>query len=435
MKVNIFGLGYVGCVSAACLADSGFSITGIDVDEIKTGAINRGESAIVEPGISELLKKGVSSGRLKAGTAVEPDADISIVCVGTPSHDNGSLYLGYIERVSRQIGEYLKGFKSYHVVNIRSTVLPGTIETLIIPKIEEFSGKKAGKDFGVCMNPEFMREGTSVADYYDPPFTIIGQLDSRSGDVISRLYEGIDAPIRRTTIRAAEMIKYSCNAFHALKVTFANEIGNVCKKVGVNSHEVMDIFCMDRKLNISPYYLKPGFAFGGSCLPKDVRALTYKARSVNLELPLLTSILPSNKQQIDIAYKMIAATKKKKIGIFGLSFKPDTDDLRESPMVELAEKLIGKGFHVTIFDREVSLARIFGANKQYIDQVIPHISSHIEEQVEDFVGKSEVVVFAKKSKVSAEVMKRISDGVIVIDLARVLDTVPKKDARYHGICW
>jgi GDP-mannose 6-dehydrogenase len=321
------------------------------------------------------------------------------------------------------------------VVNIRSTVLPGTVENIILPILEETSGKKIGRDFGLCMNPEFMREGTSLEDYYHPPFTVIGEWDERSGDTVARLYDGVDGPVRKTKIRAAEMIKYACNAFHGLKVTFANEIGNICKKVGVDSHEVMNIFCMDNKLNISPYYLKPGFAFGGSCLPKDLRALTYLAKTVDIDLPVLNSILNCNNHQVDIAYKMIARTGKKKIGMFGLSFKPDTDDLRESPMVELAEKLIGKGYDVIIYDQEVSLARIFGANKQYIEQVIPHISSLIMENVKEFTHRSEVIVFAKKSKISAEVLKNILYGTTVIDLVRVTDKFLQEGIKYDGICW
>lgn len=435
MRVNIFGLGYVGCVSAACLAGSGHSVTGIDINEAKIDLVRQGKSPIIEPRLQELLNEGIVSGRLTVEKDRLPIADVSIVCVGTPSKDNGSLELVYIERVIRQIGEYMKNIASYHVVNIRSTVLPGTVETRVLPILEEASGKKVGNDFGLCMNPEFMREGTSIEDYYHPPFTVIGEWDRRSGDVVARLYEGIEAPIRRTTVRAAEMIKYACNAFHALKVSFANEIGNICKKVGVDSHEVMDIFCMDRKLNISPYYMKPGFAFGGSCLPKDLRALTYKAKTVDLDLPVLNAILNSNRQQVNIAYQMIAGTGKKKIGMFGLSFKPNSDDLRESPMVELAEKLIGKGYEVAIYDREVSLSRIFGANKQYIEQVIPHVSSLIVEKPKDFAERSEVVVVAKMSKAIEEVHEFLAEGTTVIDLVRIREEMSRKCDRYEGICW
>lgn len=435
MKVNIFGLGYVGCISAACMAKSGHYVTGIDISEAKVDMIRQGKSPIIEPGLEELLKEGVASGHLVVTKDEIPNADVSIVCVGTPSRDNGSLELVYMERVVRRISEYLKACDSYHVVNIRSTVLPGTVETLVLPILEEGSGKKVGKDFGLCMNPEFMREGTSVEDYYNPPFTVIGEWDKRSGDRVADLYAGVEGPVRRTTVRVAEMIKYTCNVFHALKVSFANEIGNICKKVDVDSHEVMDIFCMDKKLNISPYYMKPGFAFGGSCLPKDLRALMYKAKTVDLDLPVLGAVMNSNSNQVNIAYRMIAATGKKKIGMFGLSFKTNSDDLRESPMVELAEKLIGKGFEVTIFDQEVSLSRIFGANKQYINQVIPHVSSLLVESPKDFADRSEVVVIAKKSKATEEVLEYLGDGQMVIDLVRIKGDFSKNIGRYEGICW
>lgn len=435
MRVNIFGLGYVGCVSAACLAESGCYVTGIDVDDSKVQTINKGESPVIEPGLRDLIRRGIQSGRLRATTSNLGEADVSIVCVGTPSRDNGSLYLEYIERVSRQVGEYLRKLDRYHVVNVRSTVLPGTVGNLIVPLVEEMSGKQTGRDFGVCMNPEFMREGTSIEDYFHPPITVIGQWDERSGNSVGDLYAGIDAPLRKTSIQAAEMIKYACNAFHALKVVFGNEIGNLCKKLDVDSHEVMDIFCMDRKLNISPYYLKPGFAFGGSCLPKDLRALTYRAKTLDLELPVLESILHSNSKQVDIAYRMIAKTGEKKVGMLGLSFKPDTDDLRESPMVDLAEKLIGKGYDVTIYDEEVSLARIFGANKQYIEQVIPHISSLIVENLRDLVKRSEILVIAKKSKACTEILEYLPPKTKIIDLARISGHELLKDVEYEGICW
>ena len=435
MRVNILGLGYVGCVSAACMAKSGHTVTGIDINDAKINLISQGKSPIIEPRLQELLKEGIDTGRLRATKDQLPDADVSIVCVGTPSKDNGSLELVYIERVARQIGEYLKKYDQYHVVNIRSTVLPGTIETVILPILEEASGKKVGKDFGLCMNPEFMREGTSVEDYYNPPFTVIGEWDEKSGDTVRRLYEGVEAPVRKTTIRTAEMIKYACNAFHALKIAFSNEVGNICKKVGVDSHEVMDIFCMDKKLNISSYYMKPGFAFGGSCLPKDVRALMYKAKTVDLDLPVLNAILNSNNNQVNVAYRMIANTGKKKIGMFGLSFKPFSDDLRESPMVELAEKLIGKGYEVMIYDHEVSLSRIFGANKQYIDQVIPHVSSLIIEKPRDLASRAEVVVIAKKSKASEEALEYLGEGTTVIDLVRIPNNITMKGDHYEGICW
>ncbi len=436
MRINIYGLGYVGCVSATCLANNGFDVTGVDIDKLKVDMINKGRNPIVEPGLQEAIKKAAASKRLRATVNGAGPADISIVCVGTPSNDNGSLQLQYIKRVAEQIGTFLGKNGNYHVVNIRSTVLPGTVEEVVIPILEEHAKKKAGKDFGICMNPEFMREGTSINDYFHPPFTVIGQIDKKSGDVIEKLYAGIQAPLFRTTIKAAEIVKYSCNAFHALKIGFANEIGNACKIFNIDSHEVMKIFCEDKKLNISPVYLKPGFAFGGSCLPKDLRALLHKAKETDLQLPILESILKSNNHQIEIAYRLIAKTRKRRIGLLGLSFKPDTDDLRESPMVELAEKLIGKGYSLSIYDKEVSIAKIYGSNKKYIERVIPHISSLMEESLSQVIKKSEVIVVTKITEEIEKLLAKLKGNKTIIDLAKLSLAQRKRDnGRYEGICW
>lgn len=436
MKINIYGLGYVGCVSAGCLAKSGHIVSGIDIDPVKVSIINSGKSPIVEEGLDELINETVKSGNLKAYSNQDvPEADVSIICVGTPSNSNGSLSLNYFTNVAKQIGEQLKKSGSYHVVVNRSTVLPGTIESILIPALEENSGKNVGDDFGVCMNPEFMREGTSIYDYYNPPFSLVGQYDSRSGDVVEKIYSNLDAPFFRSNIKVAEMVKYSCNTFHALKVTFANEIGNICKNVGIDSHEVMDIFTKDQKLNISNYYLKPGFAFGGSCLPKDLRAITYKAKELDLDLPLLNSLMVSNQNQIDIAYNLIAKTGKKKIGILGLSFKAGTDDLRESPMVELIEKLIGKGYNLNIFDQEVSMAKLFGSNKKYIETVIPHISSLMNDSIEKVIEGSEILIVGKKEKSYKEPIQKASKSVHVIDLVKIFTQSEAPKENYEGICW
>ncbi len=434
MRINVLGLGYVGCVSAVCLAKSGHQVTGIDVDPLKTRMINESRSPIVEPGLGQAVQEAVSSSRLAASSQAPP-ADVTLVCVGTPSRENGSLDLRYIRRVCESLGSWLRKSASRHVVNVRSTVLPGTIEQVVIPLLEEHSGKKAGIDFGVCMNPEFMREGSSIKDYYDPPFTVIGETDSRSGDVVASLYREIEAELIRTPLRVAEMIKYVSNAFHALKVTFANEIGNICKGLDIDSHQVMDVVCRDTKLNISPSYLMPGFAFGGSCLPKDLRALLHKARQLDLEPPLLRSILPSNRRQIEIALRTIVRTASKKIGILGLSFKPGSDDLRESPVVELVERLIGKGCQLSIFDREVSLARIFGANRRYIEQVIPHISSLLKPDLQEVLEQSEVLVVAKNSPEFAELLSQGADGKVVIDLVRLFPQAGRDNALYQGLSW
>jgi GDP-mannose 6-dehydrogenase len=440
MKINIFGLGYVGCVSAVCLAQKGHEVTGIDIDPIKVEFINSGKSPVIEAGVEKALIASLAKGMIRACmNSVNKDdigpADVSFVCVGTPSNENRSLNLDFVKKVVGEIGDYIKEFETYHVINIRSTVLPGTIEDVLIPIIQKRSGKKVGIDFGVCMNPEFLREGTAMHDYFNAPLTIIGEFDRQSGDAVSALYRNIEAPIYRTNIKVAEMLKYSCNAFHALKVSFANEIGNICKKLGIDSHEVMDLFCKDRILNLSPYYLKPGFAFGGSCLPKDIRALLYLAKMADVETPVLSSILPSNNIQIEIAFQMIKKKGMKKIGILGLSFKPGTDDLRESPMVDLIEKLIGKGYTVSIYDEEVSIAKLLGSNKKYIESVIPHISSLMKDSPEDVIKESEVIVFGNKSKDDKNLFHETKKEKHIIDLARVTSEPEKFGDFYGGICW
>jgi GDP-mannose 6-dehydrogenase len=435
MKINVYGLGYVGCINATCFAIEGHDVTGIDLDSHKVKIINKGNSPIIEKGLSELIKKAVHKKKLRATVNNIGTADVSVICVGTPSNENGSQKMDYIKRVCEQVGENIRNNESYHVVNVRSTVLPGTIDDVVIPSLTKFSGKDMGKDFGVCMNPEFMREGTSLYDYYNPPFTIIGQSDKKSGILISRLYKTIEAPIYFTDIKIAEMIKYACNSFHALKIAFANEIGNICKKMNIDSHEVMKVFCADNKLNISPYYLKPGFAFGGSCLPKDLRSLLYTGKELDLELPVLNSILRSNLIQVEIAFQMIKKLEHKKVGILGLSFKPGTDDLRESPIVELVEKLIGKGYKVSIYDKEVELSKIFGSNKYYIERVIPHISSLMKKTIKEVIDGSHVIVVGKKTKEFSDSLKKMKDNKFIIDLDRSINKTSDVKGSYNGICW
>ncbi len=436
VKINIYGLGYVGSVSAACLAADGHAVLGVDVDRMKVDSINRGISPVVEPGLTELIRCGVASQKLRATAELAEDADISIVCVGTPSNENGSLCLDHISRATEQIGDFLRARDAYHVVCIRSTVLPGTVETHIVPILEQRSKKRAGHDFGVCMNPEFLREGTSIRDYHCPPFTIIGELDSRSGDAVAELYAAQSAPIIRTKLAVAEMVKYAGNAFHALKIVFTNEIGNLCKRLGIDGTEVMDVFCRDQKLNISPAYLQPGFAFGGSCLPKDLRALLYKAKELDLEPLVLRSILASNSGHLEEAYRLVRKTGKKKIAVLGLSFKTGTDDLRESPIVALIEMLIGKGHDVAIYDPDVNLARLHGSNRTYIDRTIPHIACLTKGAIETAIDESEVVVVAKRAAEFEEALRRLSNGKIVVDLVRALPRPTHHEGRhYEGICW
>jgi GDP-mannose 6-dehydrogenase len=437
MKLSVFGLGYVGCVSAACFAKEGHEVTGVDVSSTKVEIINSGKSPIVEAGISELIGEVVTAGRLRA-TSDAADAvrssEVSLVCVGTPSNANGSLDLTYVKRVCQEIGAALEAKRERHIVVIRSTMLPGTIESVVVPTLEAHSGKKAGEGFGVCINPEFLREGTSIKDFYAPPFTLIGADEEDVAASVRRLYSAIDAPLLVTGIKAAEMVKYTCNCFHALKVSFANEIGNICKGLGIDSHEVMDVFCQDTKLNLSPYYLKPGFAFGGSCLPKDLRAINYKAKELDVDVPVLSSILQSNRQQIERAVEMVLRTGRKRIGVLGFSFKAGTDDLRESPMVALIETLIGKGMQLAIYDRDVSLARLFGANKQYIEQEIPHVSQLMRASIGEVLESSEVLIIGNKADEFREIKSQLGSNQIVIDLVRLFDTETSSET-YQGICW
>jgi GDP-mannose 6-dehydrogenase len=435
MRIKIYGLGYVGCVSAACLANLGHDVTGVDVDDVKLKMLNDGLSPVVEPGLQAAIHQALLSKRLQVTADHMDPTDASMICVGTPSNGNGSLCLEHVLKVTEQIGNYLRDLDSYHVVIVRSTVLPGTVSDTIIPILEQRSHKRAGRDFGVCMNPEFMREGTAIADFYQPIFSLIGELDERSGSVVAEIYNNIKAPVIHTEIKVAEMTKYVCNAFHALKVAFANEIGNICKRLDIDSHEVMEIFCMDTKLNISPSYFKPGFAFGGSCLPKDMRAMLYRANQLDLEPILLRAILISNNKQIDIALDMIRKTGKKHIGVLGLSFKYGTDDLRESPIIGLIERLIDQGYNVSIYDNEVAFAKIFGANKRYIEHVIPHIAALIKESVQQVIDDTDLIVVGKKSPEFADIVTSLDRSKVIIDLVRILSDSGKDYGNYEGICW
>jgi len=438
MKISVFGLGYVGSVSVGCLAALGHDVIGVDVNPMKVDMINAGQSPVIEAGLDALIAEGVQAGRIKAvvrGSEAIAASDVSLVCVGTPSADNGNLNLTFVERVCHEIGEALTRENGYHVVVVRSTMLPGSTEEQIIPTLERSSGRQAGRDFGVSFNPEFLREGTAIHDFHHPPFTLIGQYDGRGAEITADLYVGVDAPLRIVPLRVAEMVKYANNAFHALKVTFANEIGNICKRQGIDSHQVMDIFCMDEKLNLSSYYLKPGFAFGGSCLPKDLRALLYHAHHLDLSLPVLEAILPSNELQVKRGFELIKQTGHKKVGVLGFSFKAGTDDLRESPLVELIETLVGKGYQIKVYDKNVSLARLHGANRAYIEREIPHIATLMCNSMEEVLAESEVIVIGNKAPEFRQVVQQVRQDQVVIDLVRILKEIDHQDARYEGICW
>jgi GDP-mannose 6-dehydrogenase len=438
MNVSVFGLGYVGSVSAASFAEDGHTVIGVDVNPEKVASLNAGHSPIVEQELDALIESNIANGRLRATTSTADAVratDLSLICVGTPSRKNGSLDLAYLERVAEQIGEALRTKDAYHVVVVRSTVLPGTTHEVVIPALERTSGKKYGNGFGVTVNPEFLREGTAINDFRHPPLTLVGHNYRSDAEPTQALYAKVDAPFVATTIRTAEMIKYASNTWHALKVTFANEIGNLCKRLNIDSHEVMDIFCRDEKLNLSAYYMKPGFAFGGSCLPKDVRALQYRAKEVDLEVPVIQSILPSNQLQVQHALDEIIETGRKRIGLLGFSFKAGTDDLRESPIVILAEALLGKGCQLCIYDRNVSIARLVGANKAYITTQIPHLSSLLCESIDDVLERSDLIVVGNAASEFSDALARTRPDHIILDLVRVTTPRDRIPGEYRGICW
>ena len=438
MNVSVFGLGYVGSVSAASFAADGHTVIGVDVNPDKVASLNDGRSPIVEKGLDELIRAGSDNGSLRATTSTAEAVhatELSLLCVGTPSRKNGSLDLTYLERVCEQIGTALQEKDAYHVIVVRSTVLPGTTHEIVIPTLERASGKRYGTGFGVTVNPEFLREGTAIQDFRNPPLTLVGHNYTSDAAPTQALYGGVDAPFVNTSIRTAEMIKYASNTWHALKVCFANEIGNLCKRVDIDSHEVMDIFCRDEKLNLSSYYMKPGFAFGGSCLPKDVRALQYRAKEVDLQMPVIQAILGSNQLQIQHALEQVTESGRKRIGLLGFSFKAGTDDLRESPIVILAEALLGKGYDLRIYDRNVSIARLVGANKEYINTQIPHLSSLLCESIDEVLDHSEVLVVGNAAPEFSDALKRTRADQVVVDLVRVQADRADIPAQYQGICW
>lgn len=418
-RISVFGLGYVGAVTAAFLADAGHCVTGVDVSATKLDLLESGRAPVLEPGLDDLVARGRRTGRLHASrdaVAAVNESEISFICVGTPSLPNGRLDLRSLERVCEEIGRALHAKKGFHWVVVRSTVLPGTMRSLVIPRVEAFSGKRAGIDFVVCVNPEFTREGCAVADFLHPALTVLGADDPAHLSPIREMYEGISGQVFTTSLNAAEMVKYVCNAFHALKVAFANEVGTLCRQLEVDEQAVMKIFLSDNKLNISTAYLTPGFAFGGSCLPKDIRALSYRAKQLDLDLPVMRAILPSNQAHLDRAVDAVLATKSKKIGVLGLSFKAGTDDLRDSPSVKLIKRLLAEGRQVRIWDQDVSLGRIMGSNRLFIEEEIPHIGALLSMDMEQVINESELVVVSTKSAAVEARLAVLKSTRSVIDL-------------------
>ncbi len=436
MKISIFGLGYVGAVTAGCLARDGHEVVGVDLQQSKVDLINGGQTPVIEKDIGDIIATAVEEGRLRATTDAEEavrSSEMSLICVGTPSQLNGNLDVSRVRHVCENLGSAIAKKDDFHVVVVRSTILPGTMKAVVIPTLELWSGRMAGKDFGVCINPEFLREGSAVSDFNNPPKVVIGQIDERSGNVLASIYDSLDAPLVRAEIEVAEMIKYADNSWHALKVGFANEVGNICKRLGIDSHEVMEIFCLDTKLNLSGSYLKPGFAFGGSCLPKDLRALNYRARSLDVEVPILNAILWSNERQIENGMRMVMNSGAKKVGVLGFSFKAGTDDLRESPIVELIERLIGKGYNLRLYDRDVRLASLKGANRDYILDHIPHISKLMVDSVGEVLEHADTVVIGNADPEFRTVPDRLDPDQLLVDLVRISDATSGE--RYDGICW
>lgn len=437
--LSVFGLGYVGCVSAACFAARGHQVIGVDVNPTKMQFLREGKAPVIEERIGELTAGVVEAGLLTvsddAARAVT-ETDISIICVGTPSAPSGGLSTEYLERASEDVGAALATKDAWHVVAYRSTMVPGTCEDILIPILERASGKRAGVDFGVCVNPEFLREGSSVRDFMTPPKTVVGQTDDRSGEMVMSLYDGLSGKRFRVPLKVAEMTKYADNSFHALKVAFGNEIGTICARLGLDSHAVMEIFLSDTKLNISDAYLRPGFAFGGSCLPKDVRALMHTARQKDLEVPVIANIMVSNEAQVRRVVDMIISVGARKVGIFGLSFKSGTDDLRESPLVELAERLLGKGFDVKVYDENVALSHLVGANRAYITGHLPHLGELLTGDIDTVVEHGDILVAASTDPAVVEAVDRARPGTVIIDLVRLPGAEERRlNKDYIGIGW
>jgi GDP-mannose 6-dehydrogenase len=438
MRISIFGMGYVGAVSGACLARLGHEVIGVDVNRGKIDTINMGGSPVVEEGLAELMAAAHAAGKISATDdpikAVRT-SEISLISVGTPTGADGAQALGALDSVVASIGEALKQKSEMHAVVVRSTVMPRTTEERIGPNLEQASGRRLGDRLEVSFNPEFLREGAAVRDFFHPPFIVIGGVRAVGCPRAAALYSGIDAPLFSTTASIAESLKYACNSYHAVKIAFANELGALMKTMGIDARETMRLFCEDRDLNISPAYLRPGFAFGGSCLPKELRAIVGMAKVVHLELPMLTNVLASNERHVERAFDMIQRRGRRKVALFGLAFKPGTDDLRESPLVTLAERLIGKGFELAIFDRSVDLARLTGTNLEYIQREIPHLDRLVTNSVEETLAGAGTIVIGHAPGDAIDTIAAAAAGRSVIDLQGIGALQKLPDVDYEGICW
>ncbi|MFT4074402.1 MAG: nucleotide sugar dehydrogenase [Asticcacaulis sp.] len=437
-RVSVFGIGYVGAVTAACICKDGFAVHAVDISPQKAAALGKGISPIVEPGLPELLAEAVHEGLLTAGTDADyaiQNTDISFICVGTPSLRSGNLDLSYVAAVAEDIGQAIRHKEEYHSIVMRSTMLPGSMDQTVIPILERASGKKAGIDFGLAYYPEFLREATAIADYEDPAVVIMGVEDDATLFTLRQINHRLTSPEFIVDIRTAEAIKYANNCWHATKISFANEIGNIAKAAGIDGHKIMEAVCADRRLNISPVYMKPGMAFGGSCLPKDLRALRYRARSLEVTTPLLDAVAESNQIQIDRAFHMIAATGRKNIAMLGLSFKAGTDDLRESPLVEIAERLHGKGYKIKIFDENVRYSSLMGANLSYVQAHLPHLADLMVGSIDEASEFADILVVGNSDLRFGEAIVRKREDQLVVDFVRVSKEVRSNDVDYAGLCW
>lgn len=438
MRISVFGIGYVGAVSAACLARDGHDVVAVDISEFKVDLINSGRSTIVEPGLEQVIGEAVAAGRLRAttdGVAAIRHTDLSLVCVGTPSLPNGSLDLRHVERVCEQIGRALAAKDAFHAVVVRSTMLPGSMARLVVPALERSSGKRDGAEFGSAIYPEFLREGSAIRDWHESASIIIGATEPRTIGMLRELTAPLPGRLFLLDTATAELIKYANNAWHATKISFANEIGAIGKSLGVDGHRVMEAVCADDRLNISPAYMRPGFAFGGSCLPKDLRALLHRARELDLDCPMIGSLLPSNEATLRRAFELVESVGHRRVGLIGLSFKGGTDDLRESPAVELAERLFGKGYDIRIFDRNVCMARLAGANLAFIQTRIPHLATLLTDDLGQVAAHGDTLVVTHGDLGEARMPRELREGQVLIDLARLAEAARPRQGRYQGLCW